>query len=271
MNVALKNTPCLIVMLLVASGLCASPTVGQTLFDDFNDNICNTAMWEYGTDEDGDLAEIHEHLEYTSPGELEPDEENAAYYKLKTPAPYGTGWTVTLDVHVGDYGGGPESDHDYGMEVVVLNTADYRDGLWFGLDRGWWEDEYYLGWWIEKTTDEGEEMEEHYAPATASDGALKLVWDGTSFHSYYNEGAGFQALGSSISVGDWDMDGSSTFTLRIGGWDWGCDFALDDGSKLYCDNFELVIPEPATLSLLGLGALAFGLRSRRAALIRRRN
>jgi hypothetical protein len=219
-------------------GLVRQSTFGTS--DNFDDNVRNTDMWDYTTEREGVLTETNQRLQHTSPGTATgaPDDSNAVYYALRSSLPHNMGWEVSLDVHVENYAGPPEP-HEYGMEIGIFNSADLNDHYWFGRYRGWgepgWLLDYFNAWWVYKSTDTLDEG----VDASGNTGTLRIAWDGTFLGAYYDEDGDFQTLKTNLSVEDWGMDQNSTFRLLIGGWDEGCPFVLNDGNKLYVDNFEL--------------------------------
>ncbi|MCK4625299.1 MAG: PEP-CTERM sorting domain-containing protein [Phycisphaerae bacterium] len=245
-----------------------SASLGQAVVDDFDDNALNSTLWDYVVlDGAGALAETNQRLEYTSPGENNgaPGDENAAYYKLKTPAAYGSAWMLTLDVHVEDYNSSvPPSDYEYGMEIGIFNPADSGDRLWLGRYRGydWHPAGIDNSWCVYKATDDSDVIDD-FTQANGSDGTMKIVWDGASMSMYYREDGAFQVLMTGVGLSDWGMSSGDAFDILVGGQDTAHPTALDEGQNLYADNFELV-PEPATLALLSFGGLAM-VRRRRSA------
>ena len=231
-------------------GFCATALIGVLIsaasawaslssLDDFDDNTCNTNFWNVHTSLSGSVSETNQRLEYMSSG-ASGDVDNVGVYRLKVPLPYDQTWAVTLDVYVEAYAAAPLTAC-YGMEFTVTNSADADDILWLTLDRG--EDNPSAFWCMFRETN-GVEVNEYYGYNAPDSGTMKLIWDGTRFRGYYDEGSGWQGF-APISVGDWGMGVGSTFTLSIGGYDNNCSFALDDGAKMYADNFVLA-PEPVT-------------------------
>ena len=257
--------------IIVAAVVCvslASVSLGQEVVDDFDDNALDSTLWDYVVSEGaGALTETNQRLEYTSPGENNgyPDDENAAYYKLKTPVAYGSAWTVTLDVHVEDYDSSvqPPSDYEYGMEIEISNAADSGDHLAFGRLRGYDGDSAAIdnSWSIYKATDDSDLIDDFFQ-ASGSDGTMKIVWDGASMALYYREGGAFQLLLAGLGFSDWGMSSGDAFEIQVSGFDTAYLTALDEGQKHYADNFELV-PEPGTLSLLALASLSMMRRKRK--------
>ncbi len=224
--------------------------------DDFGDNTRDTDLWDVHTVLSGSISETNQRLEYTSAGGSG-DTDAVGVYRLKEALPSDQAWAVMSDVHSEAYAQASVSA-SYGMEITVTNSDDANDILWLTLDRGD-EDTPSAYWCICRETD-GVILNEYFGWDAPDSGTMKLVWDGTSFCGYYDEGSGWQGF-APIDVSDWGMGAGSTFTLSIGGYDNECDFALDDGGKMYADNFVLV-PEPATLALLALGGLALVRRHR---------
>jgi len=233
------------VLVVVVSGLAQAAVV-----DDFNDNSRDALIWDYQADGNRALTEIDQRLEYTSLAPAEPGG-NEAGYILRALQPFGTPWTVTIDVHVDAYSSASAQEHAYGIAIGVMNAADEQDSVWFGLERGW-NNDYYAQWFFCKETD-NVDVSFSSSSATGSDGTLELEWDGSSFYAGYDEGSGNQSLGS-FAVSDWNQGAGSTFTVLIAGYDDDCDFGLTDGTKMYADNFE-IIPEPTVLLLLATGGL----------------
>ncbi len=131
---------------------------------------------------------------------------------------------------------------------MILNTADPNDMLLVGRYRGYDSPSPMAGvddnWGVFKDTDHIQLLDEVF-PAFGSDATMKLVWDGTQFELHVKEDAGFQPLRTGISVTDWNMDAGSTFTLLVGASDTAVPIALDDGTKVYSDNFVL-FPGPVS-------------------------
>ena len=255
-----RNASGAIGVFIVVLVFAVNPVRGE--MDDFEDGARDTATWSLRTKWEGSLAETNGHLEYTSPGTStgSPSEQNYQYYVLNRQLAYDESWAVTLDVYVGAFDG-TARDHLYGMEISVFETADDADQIWFARERGSSSGTGFTRWGLHKETADAP-AGSTVAVASGSTGVLKLVWDGGDFDAYFDEGSGFQALRTDLTVHDWGMDAASTFTLMIGGFDDNVDVLLNDGSRLYADNFVL-IPEPASLSLLVLGALGLVRRRRR--------
>lgn len=253
----LRQKLCVVVVSVCVAAMFSQPAFGAVASDNFNDNSQNTGMWTLVSFGAGSVTETGNRLEYTSDDAN--SDWNSEYYGLLQDLPYAESWTVTLEVHVGDY---EETtvDHEYGMEMVVFNSTDMSDVVFLALGRGDDEGGGFFEWLFDKDTD-GSELNWDGADATSSDGTLKMVWNGATLAGYYDEGSGFQLL-ASYGVSDWGMGAGDNFNIGIGGFDEECDFVLNDGTKVYADNFNLV-PEPGVISLLALGAAGLLRRRRR--------
>ena len=243
-----------VVCVLVSAG---SAWAGLLASDDFGDNARATGLWDEHTVLAGSILETNQRLEYTSAGGGVADVDNIGAYQLAQPLPYGQAWSVTLDVTVEAYPAAPLSAC-YGMEFTVINSDDPNDILWLTLDRG--EDSPSSFWSLFSEAD-GVETNDQSHHNDADSGTMRLAWDGANFMASYDEGSGWQEF-APIDVDDWGMGAGDAFTFFVGGYDNNCDFALDEGARMYADNFTLV-PEPATLSLLALGGVAMLRRRRR--------
>ncbi|MBN2272414.1 MAG: hypothetical protein JXN61_17515 [Sedimentisphaerales bacterium] len=242
MNALPRVSAAMFVMVAVS----ALPLHALAVVDDFDDNVRDTAMWDYVVvDWQGELSEVNGRLEYTSPAATNgaPEGENSAYYKLKTPPAYGSAWVLTLDVHVELYDSlVPPASYEYGMEVGIFNGSDPDDRLWVGRARGYDGAATAIdnSWVIAKAANDVYTIGEFFQ-ADANDGTIKIVWSGEKLAVYRREGSGeaFELLMDGIELSDWGMSSGDTFEIFIGGWDTEHPTALDDGDKLYCDNFAI--------------------------------
>jgi len=258
----LRQKLCVVAVSVCVAAMLSQPAFGVVASDNFNDNSRDTDMWELVTVGAGSVTETNSQLQYTS-SDADSDF-NTGAYGLKRNVPYSESWTVTLDVHVGDYGSSTEN-HEYGMGIVVANRDDpFNDMVLLSLARGDDEGDGFFEWLFDKDTD-GSEVDYNEDAAGSSDGTLKIVYDGAEdLAGYYDEGLGdgFELL-ASYDVSDWGMGAGDNFNIGIGGFDEDCDFVLDDGTKMYADNFNIV-PEPGLISLLALGAVGLLRRRRRS-------
>lgn len=258
----LRQKLCVVMVSVCVAAMFSRPAFGVVASDNFNDNSRDTDMWELVTVGAGSVTETNSQLQYTSSDAN--SNFNTQSYGLKRNVPYSESWTVTLEVHVGDYDETAEN-HEYGMAIVVANRDDTtNDMVLLSLVRGDDEGDGFFEWLFDKDTD-GSETDYNEDEAASSDGTLKIVYDGTGdLAGYYDEGLGdgFEHL-ATYDVSDWGMGAGDNFALGIGGFDEECDFVLDDGAKMYADNFNLV-PEPGVISLLVLGAAGLLRRRRRS-------
>ncbi len=251
---------CTLVLLL------GSPAWAALTTDNFDDNTRDTGIWPTAhSDEYGVVAETNGRLEYTSTQTAA--DENAAKFVCGQSMSYDSTWTLTFDAHLGDYGL-TAADHEYAVELGVHNASGTGDNaLFLSLVRG--RDESGTAFFVWQAMNECGENEDGWdADASQEDGSLKLVWnedDAHLFKAYYrqNESGDWTVLNDAIDISAWGMDSSDLFAVGLGGFDMGTEIALNDGAKMYADNFSLnVVPEPATMSLLAVVALGI-LRKRR--------
>jgi hypothetical protein len=178
------------------------PLPAVALFDDFDDNDPNPILWDLTTVQKGLLTETNQHVEYTSA--LGATDENEAAFRLKIAQPFDSPWTLTLDVHVGDYGVPNPLTYEYGVEFSVENNANAGDSLGFARFRGddgagtGFEDNH---WRVYKQANGSTVFEDGFE-ATGSDGTLTLAWDGSTFSLTRAEGVDVQLL-KTVTIGDW--------------------------------------------------------------------
>ena len=196
----------------------ASAGAAQAAVDNFDDNSLDLVLWTYTTEGNGALTETNMRVEYTSPGSV--IDENGADIELGIPCPFDEPWTVTLDVHVGDYGIPNPTTYEYGIDLAITNAADDTDLVSVGRARG--DDGAGSGfdnnWGVYKATNDVDEIDE-FTAASGSDGTIKVVWDGTELDILVDEGGGFVPLKTGISVAGWGMSSGSAFSLVLGGAD----------------------------------------------------
>lgn len=232
--------------------------------DDFNDNSLNGTLWSpLLLDGQASVVEVNQRLEYTSQGTTMYEDENAAYCRLNSLLPYDEPWMLTLDVHVETYDPtiSPE-EYEYGMEIGIRNPSDPDDKLWLGLYRGY--DGDFGGipdcWCVAMATNDMYYVDDS-SVASGTSGTMRIEWDGTSMAFSRRESDAFVLLRDGVTFEGWGTEIEDGFELLIGAYDVGHPTALDDGTKLYADNFQLV-PEPSAVCVLTFGAWVLAGRRR---------
>ena len=264
-----RNLHC-VIGVVIALVLCANPVMASIAEDDFTGGLA-AGLWHTPPYENnaGKINAVNNRLEYTSTADSTSNESIAHYSLLDKDMAYDSTWTATVDVHVGDYSSSiSATEYEYAADMGVYVPGS-GSGVSVELVRSkeGGENESSLNWAsFNEWGDGDEDAESWFASASSDTGSLKLVWnkDGNhEFDAYYSEGGGWLVIKENISTSLWDLDSSDVMRISTGGFDWNVDIALGTGSNITVDNFVLV-PEPATLTLTVMGAIALLRRKRRA-------
>jgi hypothetical protein len=264
LNQKLAVSGCLLASAIQLSTIASG---AQQVLDDFNDNETDTDIWEVVfSDGHGAIEETNGRIEYTSPGGSIPEQgdDNGAYYRLAHYLDLNDSWSVTMDVHVSFQNTMLDPGHyEYGMEIGLRNPNHPDDKLWFGRFCGYDDSPHQLdkSWCVAKAIDD-EYLPSQRTPAQGDSGRMRIEWDGSSMSFWKDDTGEFELVASGVTFDDWDLTPENSLELLIGAYDAGHETALDDGSKVYGDNFHLV-PEPASAMLLSTIAMAMLPRARR--------
>jgi hypothetical protein len=235
--------------------------------DNFNDNSMDTSMWNLYQENPSKvwLEETNQRLEIRSSG-------NAGNVSANYVA---NGWGLATtedfsfkaDFHVSSLSPGEyESDAILGLvkfgDIATMVNNGAAIGAEFGVDKYGSENPFF---WGDKTTD-GIHFNEGQKPRGSDDGALYISYD-ASLDELYLSDTGYGATDAWITIqsllqGEWG--GGVVSPVLSGDAE---NVALASGDA-YLDNFVVdsgtFVPEPATICLLGFGALMSLLRKRRA-------
>lgn len=233
--------------------------------DDFNDNVMDPSLWNlYQENPNAWLEEINQRLELRSAAGVE---EAVALY-----AANGWGFLTTnnfsfkADFHCSSTSGPEYSEFNVmlgiGKGVNDPVTIENNNAT---IAAGYYVDEYESESFFscDKTTD-GIHVNEGWQSRSQDNGTLYISYDASEDKLYLSD-TGYDSPWVTISdllKGEWD---SPVVSLFLGGY--VDNIALNSGDA-FLDNFVVdsgsVIPEPATISVLGLGGLVLALRKRKA-------
>ena len=251
MKKLLTNCAVVWVMVLVTSATYAVPATLPS--DNFDDNTTNTTLWSPYQTNPGDawLDETSQRLEFRTTAGA--DDDAMAFY-----LPNWWGFAATenfsfrVDFHYGSTVSGSvflglAKDEDNG---VLLDAVYYGDNASF-----YWDGD-----------SDGIEIGEGLKARDQDDGTLYISYNATTDDLYLSD-IGYWAVNAWVTLedlvqGQW---GGGFVGPLLGGDNWGSDAELPSGAA-YLDNFVVdsgvIIPEPATIGLLGIGSLAIRRRKK---------
>ena len=218
--------------------------------DNFDNNSIDTTLWTLYEDDHSSawLDETGGRLEFRS---------TASAYDLAAYIANDWGFLPTVDF---SFKVNFHYDSTASASVFLGIGKDGENDVW--LDAGYEESAFFC--W--EAIVNGSIIDEVEKARGSTDGTLYISYNASEDDLYvsdtgYGSGAAWGTI-LDLVQGAWDADIVSPF---LGGDIWGPGEALPSGAA-YLDNFVVdsgtIIPEPATIGLLGLGSLAL-LRKRR--------
>lgn len=259
------GTLCIILAIL----LCASPGTSRANLsgsDNFNDNSKDLTKW--GTDVVGDptstagtLTETNFRLEYTATGASA--KEGLARPWIANTGSYTSNWSVQIDVNVPNLTLGAGQRIQFGLGVQ--NAADPTDGMSLDLRLDPTQGRFFRSNLTTNGVDQASGPVGSTTALTLATIRIRYVAASTTLFE------DFAVVGSNsftnfdsrdVAAAGWGMNGSSVFDVAAFGASRGS-LVVSSSDNLNGDNF-VATPEPTTLALAAIGALALlGRASRR--------
>ncbi|MDD5063790.1 MAG: PEP-CTERM sorting domain-containing protein [Phycisphaerae bacterium] len=241
----------MIIAICVAAGLMifTAPAVYALPSDNFDDNSRDISLWNlYGENDFVWLEEINQRLELRSIASYpDPDYFANGWGLLPT-----DDFSLKIDFsHISEL---PNADFSLHLGLAkdednyVVIEAGYGDAEGSGTHSF-----FYCG-----VTIDGTEISKGEKDKTEDFGTLHISYDASKDELYLSD-AGYWTDDAWVTIPDLLQDtwGGSAVSPYIGGWAYGTPLASGDA---YLDNFVVdsgeLVPEPATVALLGLGALS---------------
>jgi hypothetical protein len=256
-----------LIAICLAAGLMAFATSAAYALpsDNFNDNSMDTSMWNLFQENPSKvwLEETNQRLEIHSTGNT--GDVSADYVANGWGLATAEDFSFKADFHVSSLLG-PSGSGEYELDAI-LGLVKFGDietmanngaaiGAEFGVDEHGNENPFF---WGDKTTD-GIHVNKGQKPRSLDDGTLYISYDAAADELYLSD-IGYGTTDAWITIqsllqGEW---GGGVVSPVLTGE--AKNVALASGDA-YLDNFVVdsgtivLVPEPATICLLGLGALS---------------